>query len=190
MTSPAAADVASDDKRNSSGSVNMIESALKGQADSDDANMKVYGHAEHVTYTDEEAKRVLRKIDLILLPMLGACYMFSVRKCPTCNSRSVLIRLVLKFLDKTLINYGSIFGLKRDLNLKGSNYSWLGSIFYIGYMIGVMVWAKLVQRWPQHAGKFITGAILVWSTIILLSRKYTSRLPRHTTKLTGASPRF
>ncbi len=45
------------------------------------------------------------------------------------------------------------------------------SIFYIGYMLGVMTWAKLVQRWPQHAGKFISGAVLAWSTIILLTRK-------------------
>ncbi|EGX93375.1 allantoate permease, putative [Cordyceps militaris CM01] len=36
-------------------------------------------------------------------------------------------------------------------------------------MIGVMMWAKLVQRWPQHAGKFISGAVLSWSTIILLT---------------------
>lgn len=38
-------------------------------------------------------------------------------------------------------------------------------------MVGVMMWAKLVQRWPQHAGKFITAAVLAWSTIILLTRK-------------------
>lgn len=31
-----------------------------------------------------------------------------------------------QFLDKTLLNYGSIFGLKEDLHLKGSNFSWLG----------------------------------------------------------------
>lgn len=50
------------------------------------------------------------------------------------------------------------------------------SLFYIGYLLGVMTWAKLVQRWPQHAGKFITGAMLTWSTITLLSRKCASKL--------------
>lgn len=31
-----------------------------------------------------------------------------------------------KFLDKTLINYSSIFGLKKDLHLTGTRYSWTG----------------------------------------------------------------
>lgn len=52
-----------------------IEYPSKGN---DATNMKVYGQAEHIEYTEEENKRVLRKIDLILLPMLSACYMFSV----------------------------------------------------------------------------------------------------------------
>lgn len=69
-----------ENKRNSFASVNAIEDAMKREH-VEDASMRVYGHAEHVTYTDEENKRVLRKIDLILLPMLGACYMFSVRNC-------------------------------------------------------------------------------------------------------------
>ncbi|OAA53988.1 Major facilitator superfamily domain, general substrate transporter [Cordyceps fumosorosea ARSEF 2679] len=135
------------DKRNSLDTVDHVEIGKKVDQGSD---MKVYGHAEHISYTKEEHDQVLRRIDWILLPMLAACYMFS-------------------FLDKTLLNYGSIFGLTKQLHLKGTNYSWLGSIFYIGYMVGVMVWAKLVQLWPQHAGKFITGAVLAWSTIILLT---------------------
>lgn len=123
-----AADMEADSKRNSFASVNMVESALKGQRDCDDANMQVYGHAEHIAYTEQDNRRVLRKIDLILLPMLCACYMFSVRKAafPPSVHTSTNHGLDAKFLDKTLLNYGSIFGLKKDLGLKGSNYSWLG----------------------------------------------------------------
>lgn len=66
------------DKRNSFGMADGIEIAKGGV--SDDADMQVYGHAEHVIYTDEENKRVLRKIDTTLLPMLCVCYIFSVRK--------------------------------------------------------------------------------------------------------------
>ncbi|KAM0553217.1 hypothetical protein ACHAPJ_007505 [Fusarium lateritium] len=43
------------------------------------------------------------------------------------------------------------------------------NIFYIGYMIGSMTWAKLVQRWPKHVGKFIAGAVFTWSIIVLLT---------------------
>ncbi|KAF7556535.1 hypothetical protein G7Z17_g1334 [Cylindrodendrum hubeiense] len=113
--------------------------------------MKVYGGSERIEYTNEENKRVKRKIDLILLPLMCICYIFS-------------------FLDKTLLNYASIFGIKEALHLEGSDYSWLGSIFYIGYMIGSMVWSRLVHRWPGHAGKFISGAVCTWSVIVLLTR--------------------
>ncbi|KAF4437149.1 Major facilitator superfamily domain, general substrate transporter [Fusarium austroafricanum] len=113
-------------------------------------NMKIYGESEVITYTEEENKKVKRKIDFILLPLMCGCYVFS-------------------FLDKTLLNYASIFGLKQALHLHGSNYSWLGSVFYIGYMIGSMCWAKLAQRFPQHIGKFIAFAVLFWAVMILLT---------------------
>ncbi|RSH89209.1 hypothetical protein EHS25_002321 [Saitozyma podzolica] len=110
----------------------------------------VYDHAERIAYAPEEGARVLRKIDLILLPLLCGCYIFP-------------------FLDKTLLNYSSIFGLQTALHLTGSMYSWTGSIFYFGYMLGSIMWSKLVQRFPRHVGKLISGAMVVWSAIILLT---------------------
>lgn len=65
-------------KRNSVGTANGVEYAAKVDEAQDRARMKVYGDAERITYTEEENKRVVRKIDLILLPMLCGCYMFSV----------------------------------------------------------------------------------------------------------------
>ncbi|KAL7949251.1 major facilitator superfamily domain-containing protein [Trichoderma barbatum] len=115
-----------------------------------ETDTKLTSESEEIFFTEEEAARVKRKIDFIILPLLCGCYIFS-------------------FLDKTLINYSSIFGLKQALNLHGSQYSWLGSIFYIGYMIGSMMWAKLVHKWPQHTGKLIAAAVLAWSTIVLLT---------------------
>ncbi|UKZ74854.1 hypothetical protein TrVFT333_002524 [Trichoderma virens FT-333] len=87
----------------------------------------------------------------------------------TSQSEEIFFTEEEAFLDKTLINYSSIFGLKQALKLHGSQYSWLGSIFYIGYMIGSIVWAKLVHKWPQHTGKLIAAAVLAWSCIVLLT---------------------
>lgn len=44
-------------------------------------------------------------------------------------------------------------------------------------MLGSMVWAKLMQRWPRHAGKLISGAVITWSCIILLTRKILLKTP-------------
>uniref|UniRef100_A0A8H7KEZ2 Major facilitator superfamily (MFS) profile domain-containing protein n=1 Tax=Bionectria ochroleuca TaxID=29856 RepID=A0A8H7KEZ2_BIOOC len=109
----------------------------------------IIGQSEPIA-TAEENRRVKRKIDFILLPLMCGCYIFS-------------------FLDKTMLNYASIFGLKTALKLKGNDYSWLGSIFYLGYMGGAMFWPTLVQRYPQHVGKLISGAVFSWAAMSLLT---------------------
>jgi hypothetical protein len=60
-----------------------------------------------------EAKKVLRKIDRRVIPILTLIYM-------------------MQYLDKNGINYASVYGLQKGTNLKGQDYSWLGSIFYFG----------------------------------------------------------
>lgn len=56
----------------------------------------------------QEAKKVLRKIDLRLMPVLILLYL-------------------LQFLDKNGINYASVYGLEEGTNLHGQDYSWLSS---------------------------------------------------------------
>ena len=43
-----------------------------------DDNTKMSVQAEELQYTDHEAKGVKRKIDLVVLPLLCGCYIFSV----------------------------------------------------------------------------------------------------------------
>lgn len=47
------------------------------------------------------------------------------------------------------------------------------SIFYFGYMLGTLIWSKIVQRFPGHIGKTISSAVMIWSIIILLTREST-----------------
>lgn len=41
----------------------------------------------------------------------------------------------LQFFDKSALNYSAVLGIKEDTNLSGNQFSWLGSIFYLGYLI-------------------------------------------------------
>lgn len=70
-----------------------------------------------VEFTVEEGKRVLRKIDLHLLPLL--CWVYAIQ-----------------FADKTSLNYASVMGIRTDtrLNPNSQEYSWVSSIFYAGYI--------------------------------------------------------
>lgn len=63
-----------------------------------------------------EEKRLVRKIDFMILPYLAVCYAFF-------------------YIDKTTLSYAAIFGIRDDLKLHGTEYNWLSSIFYFGFLV-------------------------------------------------------
>ena len=64
----------------------------------------------------EEEKRVVRKIDLRVMPL-------------------VTFLFLLSFLDRSNIGNARIAGMEKDLDLVGNRYDWLLTIFYISYII-------------------------------------------------------
>lgn len=69
---------------------------------------------EPISPADERALQW--KIDLMILPYLAVCYAFF-------------------YIDKTTLSYAAIFGIKDDLHLVGTQYSWLSSAFYFGFLV-------------------------------------------------------
>ncbi|KAI1172966.1 MFS general substrate transporter [Nemania sp. FL0916] len=94
----------------------------------------------------QEGRTVLRRIDKHLLPLLMGTYL-------------------LQYLDKTSINSASVFGLEEGTNLHGQQYSWLTSLFYIGYLVAQPVAGYALQRLPL--GKFIGGTVLAWGLLTI-----------------------
>lgn len=41
----------------------------------------------------------------------------------------------LQFFDKSALNYSALLGIKEDTNITDSQFGWLGSIFYLGYLL-------------------------------------------------------
>ncbi|KAK2793457.1 hypothetical protein FQN50_010001 [Emmonsiellopsis sp. PD_5] len=111
-----------------------------------DDSYDVYKKTYDLQVTPEEAKKVLRKVDMRLLPILTLTYM-------------------LQYLDKGSINFASVFGLEEGTNLKGQDYSWLGSIFYFGYLVAQYPAGYALQRLP--IGKFIGAVTLMWGGILM-----------------------
>ncbi|KAL2831686.1 major facilitator superfamily domain-containing protein [Aspergillus cavernicola] len=98
--------------------------------------------------TSKEDKRILRRIDLYLLPMMAISYMF-------------------QFLDKSAMSFTAILGLQDDLHLQGDDYSWASSIYYFGYLAASYVTAVLLVRFP--VGKVISTSIIVWGAVLMLT---------------------
>ncbi|KAF1845294.1 putative allantoate permease [Cucurbitaria berberidis CBS 394.84] len=102
---------------------------------------------EVLSYTAEEARVVLRKIDWALMPML--CWVYA-----------------LQFADKTSLNYASLMGIREDtkLNPKSQEFSWASSIFYAGYIAYEFPTTYLLRRLPL--GKYTAINIALWGAVL------------------------
>ena len=111
----------------------------------DKAAQLLTGVESRIVVTPEENARILRKIDLVILPILLAVY-------------------CLQSLDKTSLSYASVFGLITDTNLHGEEYSWLGSIVYVAQLVMQPAVAVMLVKFP--VGKFISVMVLLWAVIL------------------------
>jgi MFS family permease len=99
----------------------------------------------HIELTPENNKRVLRKIDTHILPVILAVYF-------------------LQALDKATLAYASVFGLVEGANLHGLQYSWLGSVVYLAQLVAQPLVAYLLVKLPL--GKFLAATVLLWGIIL------------------------
>jgi ACS family allantoate permease-like MFS transporter len=85
-----------------------------------------FTNAEEIEYTPEEGKKVLSKIDRVMMPLL--CWVY-----------------LIQFADKTSLNYASLMGIREDTHLdpNSQQYSWASSIFYAGYIFWEYVFLGL-----------------------------------------------
>ncbi|KAF9892753.1 hypothetical protein FE257_001155 [Aspergillus nanangensis] len=95
--------------------------------------------------TAENNSKVLRKIDLRLLPILLAIYF-------------------LQQVDKSTLSYASVFGLIEDVGLKGQEYSWLGSVIYLAQLVCQPLVAYILVKVPL--GKFLAVTTFLWGVAL------------------------
>ncbi|KAL2671410.1 hypothetical protein Neosp_013996 [[Neocosmospora] mangrovei] len=78
----------------------------------------------------------------------------------------ITISMTLAFLDKNALAYAAIYGLKEDTNLKKQDYSWLGSIFYFGYLFMEFPNLWFIYKFP--AGKYMGACLMAWGVSLAL----------------------
>jgi MFS family permease len=117
-----------------------------------------------VKVTPEDDARVLRRIDLVVLPLMLAVYFLQGNAVPSfCVFRKLS---VIPGLDKATIAYASIFGLIEDTGLQGNQFSWLGSIVYVAQLIAQFPLAWLLVKLP--IGKFTSFMVLFWGVTLAI----------------------
>ncbi|KAK1138293.1 hypothetical protein N8T08_003043 [Aspergillus melleus] len=86
------------------------------------------------------------------------------------SRRILVIQVVTYFcqsLDKGVLNYASIMGIKDDANLKGQEYSWLGTILYLGILAGEYPQNFLLQKLPL--AKTLAVNVFLWGAVVACS---------------------
>ncbi|KAK2017627.1 major facilitator superfamily transporter [Colletotrichum eremochloae] len=105
------------------------------------------------SFTYEEEKAVLKRINLRILPLILGAYFFQQ-------------------LDKSTLSYVSVFGFQEDANLHGRQYSWLGSILYIAQLVWQPAAAFILVKLPN--GKVIAAAIFLWGSSLAIMTSCTN----------------
>ncbi|KAL7942779.1 major facilitator superfamily domain-containing protein [Trichoderma barbatum] len=99
------------------------------------------------------ARRVVKKIDRVIIPLLFVTYMFN-------------------FMDKVILSSAAVFGLRDDTHLVGQQYSWVSSIFYFGYLIWEYPTTLLIARLPT--AKYLTFNTVIWGAVVALTAACTN----------------
>ncbi|KAF9269826.1 MFS general substrate transporter [Marasmius fiardii PR-910] len=106
-------------------------------------------------------RKLVRKIDIILLPILTISY-------------------GLQLYDKLVLGSASVFGIIEDLNLSTivngisstERYSTANAAFYYGYIVAVLPISLLLQRLPLV--RTLSAMIFLWGVICILTVIVTS----------------
>lgn len=93
-------------------------------------------------------RRLVRKIDLIVLPLLAGTY-------------------VLQYIDKQAMSYAAVFDLFTSTGISQDQYAWFASIFYFAYLAAEYPWVFLAQR--TRMAKVVSGCVICWGTVLMLT---------------------
>ncbi|KAL5388310.1 hypothetical protein PMIN06_000705 [Paraphaeosphaeria minitans] len=122
---------------------------------------------EHAQAMDPETeRRVLRKIDLFLIPAMTVGY-------------------GLVYYDKAILGSAVLFGMTKDLSLSvvhtttttppttdTTRLSWATSLFYFGMLVGLYPMTFALQRF--NLGRILGGVVVVWALICMLTAAVTT----------------
>jgi len=99
-----------------------------------------------IKFTDAENRRVLNKIDRRLMPIMCLVY-------------------TLQYIDKSAMSYAAVYTFRQDRNLTGRQYSWLGTVFYLGYTIFEFPGSWLLQK--TKTSIFMGILAMVWGSLLV-----------------------
>ncbi|KAH8198377.1 hypothetical protein TruAng_007474 [Truncatella angustata] len=104
------------------------------------------GYVQELLNDKVEVRRLIRKVDLTILPLLAGTY-------------------VLQYIDKQALSYAAVFDLFSDTGISQDQYSWFASMFYLAYLVAEYPWSFLAQR--TRMAKVVSGCVISWGGVLM-----------------------
>ncbi|KAF9464198.1 MFS general substrate transporter [Collybia nuda] len=104
-----------------------------------------FGSGDQDEVDPAEALRIRRKIDFHIIPLMCILYW-------------------IQFMDKTTLGSSAILGIRESTHLTTNQYNWLGTIFYLSYLVFEFPQNLCLQRYP--VGKWMSFNIFVWAVAL------------------------
>jgi sugar phosphate permease len=107
-------------------------------------------HDDLAALLSDEAgvRKLVKRVDWHLMPLLCGTYL-------------------LQYLDKQSLSYAAVFDLFDSTNINSTQYSWLVSIFYMGYLICEWPASYVAQKLPT--GTVVSCSVITWGSILMLT---------------------
>ncbi|KAI9322785.1 major facilitator superfamily domain-containing protein [Dichotomocladium elegans] len=120
----------------------------------DDQPEKVSGYLADPELQEGEKKpnrspieqKLVRKINCILLPLVAWIIM-------------------VHFSDGAALSVSAVLGIYEDTNLTGSQFSWVGSIYFLGYLVYQVPNQFFMQKFP--IGRYLGVMMIIWGVVMV-----------------------
>ncbi|KAM0753617.1 MFS general substrate transporter [Meredithblackwellia eburnea MCA 4105] len=130
----------SDAKEEGRHAPHTIDASLLAAAKDDNAQALA---SQDLDFSPEEERGAVRKLDLIMLPLMAFGTGFQL-------------------IDKSALGSAATLTLKMDLKLVGTQYNWAVTIYYLGLLVATWPANLLLQKY--HTGRVTGIAFILWST--------------------------
>ncbi|KAI7855503.1 major facilitator superfamily domain-containing protein [Circinella umbellata] len=75
--------------------------------------------------------------------------------------------VMVQFADKSALAISAVLGIYEDTGISGSEFSWLGSIFFLGYLVFQIPNQILVQKFTIR--RYLGAMIIIWGGVMLFT---------------------
>lgn len=127
--------------------VDPLEHHLKQHTTKDVALLELENHGA-LKLSSQAEKRLRWKADLYVTLFLSCVY-------------------AAQYMDKLSNSPAAVMGLKKDLNMSSGQYSWVGTSFYLGFLIFQLPMSLVIQRFP--IAKVTSITVVLWGVVMLCS---------------------